>query len=125
MKNFITEQMVSVILHALYELISKKGSLNKMVTVEDIEEFLLFNNEQYFVPVNLTLSSLLKAGRVRYFKLENGRTMWGFTQKSKDFINGYTRLEPQEELLKGEEIDITDDNDFPFMITEDDLPTNF
>jgi len=75
----ITKDMVLLVIHAMIGEISKKGATNKMVTLERIERALLTLNPTMYIPTAIILRELVKTKRVRYFKLDSGQLVYGFT----------------------------------------------
>jgi hypothetical protein len=111
----VTQPQITHVVQAMSHLISEKGAPNKMVSVESIEA-LMTSHVTEFVPVSCVLSTLIKAKSVRYYKMDSGKLVYGFTQTMQNSIFHNEPTPPKREpyMIPGSTpIDITDD-DLPF-----------
>lgn len=90
----ITKEMVNAVCKALTTLVQAKGKRNGMATLEQIEEQMMKDGVTFFVPLRLTLSGLIDKSIIRYFKMENGRLVFGYTKAAQDKVFGSQTAEP-------------------------------
>lgn len=86
----ITKEMTQAVTHAMWELLKEKGAMNKMVSQHAIETYLLEHNYPNYVPVLLTLKALIQVKYVRYYRLDSGNLVYGFTKTALNKINELT-----------------------------------
>lgn len=109
MEMKITKEMSTAVTGAMLELILNKGSKRSMVYQEDVERYLLSHGCNTFVPVGMTISTLIGARYLRYFVLDNGRRMYGFTDlawekmDSAGILKKKRTFTPQTDMLELDE----------------------
>ena len=91
----VNKEMLKKVTDAMVAVLMEKGSMTRMVKVEEVEMFLLERGEEAFVPVTLCFKALITVSYVRYFKKDNGQLVYGFTKKA------LQRLEaPKSEIVQ-------------------------
>jgi hypothetical protein len=77
----ISQDMVDAVVWAMQEAVQERGDLNKMVTIEKVEQVLLTNPKvQFFIPVSLVLNDLAFKGYMREFQSEKGKLFYGLNR---------------------------------------------
>lgn len=108
--NIITSEMSRYVTGAMTTLIQQKGDMTKMIYAEDVEAFLLSKNVKVFVPVALTISALIDARYVRFFTLDNGRRVFGYTKRAIDKLQPFVDKANKEKFQTvGAEMEIDAD----------------
>lgn len=86
--NIVNKEMLTIVTNTMIALLSKKDDMRKLVRVADVEAHLLQTGIRQFVPVTMCLKSLIQVRYVRYYKLDNGELMYGFTKLALSRMNG-------------------------------------
>lgn len=94
----ITKDMLNAVTATMTQLIKEKGNMNKMVSVEEIESTLM-QTATTFIPVTLCLRTLIDVKYVRYFKMESGKLVFGYTKTALQRMNGIQSINPEEIAL--------------------------
>ena len=97
MEKKITALMLRTVLRAMEVILSQKGQVSRMMTAEEIEEFMFMNDIKEYIPVLMCLRNLIEQKYVRYFKKTSGQLTYGFTKSALEQL-GITTPEQVEKV---------------------------